>query len=278
MECLCPPPVFQSLCYLLTLQKVTDSPQFSSWSIHKGRYDAFHACLTLLQPAFNRPLFKPSSLPLPAPEFLSQSLTAAGVKLKPTSAKQPARSLHHSIDNFKNSLLADPPHIHPFSSASANEPPKSHSHASSPARSQLNATAASPHQTEHAHALSIPAPSSPSHSVERDEEAHDAQARTPRKQLQQQPPSQASPRHPPPPLLPPISGDDDEHAPSSPSTFTSAAVAAAESHSIHDGAQSSSSSRSPSPHDSPRDDTVPPPRAQARASLFPFLRRHIRLR
>jgi hypothetical protein len=153
-----------------------------------------------------------------------------------------------------------------------------HSHALSPARSQLNATASFPHQPEYARALSIPAPSSPSHSVERDEEAHGAQARTPRKQLQQPSPSQASPRHPPPPLLPPISGDDDEHAPSSPSAFTSAAVAAAESHSNHEDAQSSSSSRSPSPPDSPRDDAVPPPRAQARANLLPFLCRRIRSR
>jgi len=112
MECLCPPPVFQSLCYLLTLQKVTDSPQFSSWSIHKGRYDAFHACLTLPATRLQQAPLQAIIHPAARPEFLSQSLTAAGIRLKPASSKQPARSLHHSIDNLKSPLLIEPSHTH----------------------------------------------------------------------------------------------------------------------------------------------------------------------
>jgi hypothetical protein len=281
MECLCPPPVFQSLCYLLTLQKVTDSPQFSSWSIHKGRYDAFHACLTLLQPAFNRPLFKPSSIPLPAPEFLSQSLTAAGIRLKPASSKQPARSLHHSIDNLKSPLLIEPSHAHHGSNSSKpNMPASLQTHDTSPLRSSFGAQASVP-QTGNTHTLNLPVPLSPSRSVVRDADglAEPAQNTPPRLQqeLQQQPlsyrsPSHASPHHDTQPFLPPISVDDDEHTSSSPSAFSGAAAAvsvaddaAAAPHSPHNEPSSPSSSRSPSPHDSPHNNTSPPPRAQASA-------------
>jgi len=64
---------FNSLCYLLTLGKLTDHPDFRGWTPHKGRLECFEACQPYFEAIYGLQSGGPSVPPNRLMELIKQA-------------------------------------------------------------------------------------------------------------------------------------------------------------------------------------------------------------